>query len=146
MTAETPAVARIFEVELLRLGLWAGNIVIAVWFSLFGAGVLGLAAQEAGPCPPVAVRHSGPAVLAGEPARAENTHRRRATMNWSKTVPPPIGPVPSDRHRSREVLNEPDDPVGRARDGRKGDWTKLQLMNMDARFVQAMRRAGHASQ
>ena len=64
-------------------------------------------------------------------------------MNCSKMVPPAIEPVPSDRQRSREVLNEPDDPVGRARDGRKGDWTKLQLMNMDARFAQAMARAGH---
>ena len=46
-------------------------------------------------------------------------------MNCSKMVPPAIEPIPSDRQRSREVLNEPDDPVGRARDGRKGDWTKL---------------------
>ena len=45
-------------------------------------------------------------------------------MNCSKMVPAAIEPVPSDRQRSREVLNEPDDPVGRARDGRKGDWTK----------------------
>jgi hypothetical protein len=67
-------------------------------------------------------------------------------MNWSKMLSPAIEPAPRGHQRSRAVPNVPDDPVGRARDGRKGDWTKLQLMNMDARFVRAMQRAGHVSQ
>jgi hypothetical protein len=67
-------------------------------------------------------------------------------MNWSKVARPAIEQAPRAHPGSREVPNVPDDPVGRARDGRRGDWTKLQLMNMDTRFVQAMRRAGHVSQ